>query len=137
MVAPEKKLREVLFSLHPLSYRIKKKGLDKESMNKKLFTSVLTQLKKIEDRRDFMSDEIGIDMTAYEDQFFNVIEDLMKMSFNKSQLGLIQMYLYQLSPDKSWDGTITVEVAKSKEEKVVNFKTPLDVWKVIQQYKDE
>ena len=34
MVAPEKKLREVLFSLHPLSYRIKKKGLDKESMNK-------------------------------------------------------------------------------------------------------
>ena len=55
MVAPEKKLREVLFSLHPLSYRIKKKGLDKESMNKKLFTSVLTQLKKIEDRRDFMS----------------------------------------------------------------------------------
>tara|TARA_B100001057_G_scaffold444915_1_gene482228 strand:- start:197 stop:616 length:420 start_codon:yes stop_codon:yes gene_type:complete len=137
MVAPEKKLREVLFSLHPLSYRIKKKGLDKESMNKKLFTSVLTQLKKIEDRRDFMSDEIGIDMTAYEDQFFNVIEDLMKMSFNKSQMGLIQMYLYQLSPDKSWDGTITVEVAKSKEEKRVNFKTPLDVWKVIQQYKDE
>ena len=137
MVAPEKKLREVLFSLHPLSYRIKKKGLDKESMNKKLFTSVLTQLKKIEDRRDFMSEEIGIDMTTYEDQFFSVIENLMKMSFNKSQLGLIQMYLYQLAPDKSWDGTITVEVANSKEEKVVNFKTPLDVWKVIQQYKDE
>jgi len=137
MVAPEKKLREVLFSLHPLSYRIKKKGLDKESMNKKLFTSVLTQLKKIEDRRDFMSEEIGIDMTTYEDQFFSVIENLMKMSFNKSQLGLIQMYLYQLSPDKSWDGKITVEVAKTKEEKVVNFKTPLDVWKVIQQYKDE
>ena len=76
-------------------------------------------------------------MTTYEDQFFSVIENLMKMSFNKSQLGLIQMYLYQLSPDKSWDGKITVEVAKTKEEKVVNFKTPLDVWKVIQQYKDE
>jgi len=134
MVKPIKKIREVLFSLHPLSYRIKTKGLDKESMNKKLFTGVIKQLKKIEDRRDFMAEEIGMDMTTYEDQFFNVIEDLMKMSFNKTQLGLIQMYLYTLSPDKTWDGTIVVEVGESKEEKVVNFKTPEDVWKVVTEF---
>ena len=131
MVKPIKKIREVLFSLHPLSYRIRTKGLDKESMNKKLFTGVISQLKKIEDRRDFMAEEIGMDMTTYEDQFFNVIEDLMKMSFNKTQLGLIQTYLYTLSPDKSWDGTIVVEVGESKKEKVVKFKTPEDVWKVV------
>ena len=134
MVSPNKKIREVLFSLHPLSYRIKKKGLDKESMNKKLFTGVIKQLKQIEDRRDFMAEEIGMDMTTYEDQFFNVIEDLMKMSFNKSQLGLIQLYLYTLSPDKEWDGTITVEVGESKEEKVVNFRTPEEVWKVVTEF---
>ena len=136
MVEPIQKIREVLFSLHPLSYRIKTKGLDKESMNKKLFTGVIKQLKKIEDRRDFMADEIGMDMTAYEDQFFNVIEDLMKMSFNKTQLRLIQMYLYTLSPDKTWDGTIVVEVGESKEEKVVNFKTPEDVWKVVTEFSE-
>ena len=134
MVSPNKKIREVLFSLHPLSYRIKKKGLDKESMNKKLFTGIITQLKKIEDRRDFMAEEIGMDMITYEDQFFNVIEDLMKMSFNKSQLGLIQLYLYTLSPDKEWDGTIVVEVGESKEEKVVKFKTPEEVWKVVTEF---
>lgn len=134
MVKPIKKIREVLFSLHPLSYRIRTKGLDRESMNKKLFTGVIKQLKKIEDRRDFLAEEIGMDMTTYEDQFFNVIEDLMKMSFNKTQLGLIQMYLYTLSPDKTWDGTIVVEVGESKEEKVVNFKTPEDVWKVVTEF---
>ena len=73
MVKPIKKIREVLFSLHPLSYRIRTKGLDRESMNKKLFTGVIKQLKKIEDRRDFLAEEIGMDMTTYEDQFFNVI----------------------------------------------------------------
>ena len=73
-------------------------------------------------------------MTTYEDQFFEVIENLMKMSFTKHQLGLIQMYLYTLSPDKTWDGTIVV--GKDKEEKVVNFKTPDDVWKVITQFSD-
>ena len=134
MVKPIKKIRDVLFSLHPLSYRIRTKGLDRASMNKKLFTGVIKQWGKIEDRRDFLADEIGMDMTAYEDQFFNVIEDLMKMSFNKTQLGLIQMYRYTLSPDKTWDGTIVVEVGESKEEKVVNFKTPEDVWKVVTEF---
>tara|TARA_B100000085_G_scaffold285632_1_gene322620 strand:- start:3960 stop:4364 length:405 start_codon:yes stop_codon:yes gene_type:complete len=131
---PRKKLREVLFSIHPLSYRIRQLGLDKETMNKKLFVEILKQLRKIEDRRDFMAEEIGMDMTTYEDQFFRVIEDLMKMCFNKEQLALIQMYLYQLVPDKEWDGTITVSNNKSKKDEVVPFKTPNDVWNVINKF---
>ena len=131
---PRKKLREVLFSIHPLSYRIRQLGLDKETMNKKLFVEILKQLRKIEDRRDFMAEEIGMDMTTYEDQFFRVIEDLMKMCFNKEQLALIQMYLYQLVPDKEWDGTITVSNNKSKKEETVTFKTPNDVWNVINKF---
>ena len=103
-------------------------------MNKKLFVEILKQLRKIEDRRDFMAEEIGMDMTTYEDQFFRVIEDLMKMCFNKEQLALIQMYLYQLVPDKEWDGTITVSNNKSKKDEVVPFKTPNDVWNVINKF---
>ena len=132
MIDPKKRIRQTLHSIHPLSYRIKIKDLDKESMNKKLFVGVIEQLRKIEDRRDFMADEIGMDMTAYEDQFFRVIEDLMKMHFNKEQLALIQMYLYQLIPDKEWDGTITVE--KNKQEEIVPFKEPSDVWDVIKKF---
>lgn len=132
MIDPKKKIRQTLFSIHPLSYRIKIKSLDNKSMDKKLFIKVLSQLRKIEDRRDFMAEEIGMDMTLYEEQFFNVIENLMKMHFGKQQLALIQMYLYQLVPDKQWDGTITIE--KDKKEKVVNFKTPEDVWKIISSY---
>lgn len=137
MVTPNKKIREVLFSLHPISYRIRTKGLDKQAMDKKLFIEIVAQLKKIDERRDFMHEEIGMDMTQYEDQFFAVIENLMKMTFNKQQLGLIQTYLYTLLPDKSWDGKITVEVGANKEEKVLNFKTAEDVWTVIQRFKDK
>jgi len=137
MVTPNKKIREVLFSLHPISYRIRTKGLDKKAMDKKLFIEIVAQLKKIDERRDFMHEEIGMDMTQYEDQFFAVIENLMKMCFNKQQLGLIQTYLYTLSPDKTWDGKITVEVGANKEEKVLNFKTAEDVWTVIQRFKDK
>ncbi len=131
---PKKKLRQVLHSIHPLSYRIKLKTVDKSTMEKKLFIEIISQLRKIEDRRDFMSTEIGMDMTTYEDDFFAVIENLMKMHFNKEQLALIQMYLYQLVPDKDWDGTITIE--HKKKEKIVPFKQPIDVWDVISKYSD-
>lgn len=94
------------------------------------FVKVINNLKKIDERRDFLVEEIGMDVTAYEDQFFNVIEDLFKMVFTKEQLALIQMYLYQLVPDKDWDGTITIETT-GKGEKVVDFKTAQDVWNVI------
>ena len=56
------------------------------------------------------------------------------MHFKKEQLALIQMYLYQLVPDKEWDGTITIE--QNKEEEVVPFKTPDDVWNVIKKFQD-
>ena len=129
MIEPRKKVRQVLFSIHPLSYRIKEKSPSNEHMNKKIFIEVLQQLRTIEERRDFMEEEIGMDMTQYEDQFFSVIENLFKLAFNKHQLGLIQLYLYQSVPDKEWDGTITIELGK--EEKVVDFKTPEDVWNVV------
>tara|TARA_A100001201_G_scaffold31913_2_gene34371 strand:- start:55 stop:453 length:399 start_codon:yes stop_codon:yes gene_type:complete len=132
MTAPIKRLRQTLHSIHPLSYRIKSLTPSKEFMDKKLFIEVIKQLRKIEERRDFMAEEIGMDMTSYEDQFFNVIENLMKMHFNKQQLALIQTYLYQLVPDKEWDGKITLE--KGKKETVYNFKTPEEVWNVIQTF---
>jgi len=137
MIDPKKKIRQVLFSIHPVSYRIIKRTPDSDIVNKKLFIEAIEQLKKIEDRRSFMEEEIGMDMTAYEDSFFRVIENLMKIAFNKQQLDLIRLYLYDLLPDKSWDGTITIEETHSSGKlvtKTVNFKSASDVWNVIKKY---
>lgn len=125
-------IRKVLKSRLDVSYRIKLKQPDKEIMKKKIFIEILNELKKIEERKDFLAEEIGMDMTMYEDQFFNVIENLFKLAFNKSQLGLIQMYLYQLVPDKNWDGKITIE--HEKTEKIVPFKSADEVWDVIKKF---
>lgn len=132
MKDPKKVVRQILHSIYPLGYRISIKEPSRENMDKKLFIEVLNQMRQIEERRDFMESEIGMDMTQYEDQFFAVIENLMKMHFSKPQLALIQMYLYQLVPDEEWDGTITVEVGKKEE--IVPFKKPEDVWNVITKF---
>lgn len=125
-------IRSVLKSIHPSSYRIKEvkfNNSNKKKMNKKTFIEVVKQLKQIEDRRDFMETELGLDMTTYEDKFFNIIESLFKLVFSKGQLALVQMYLYQLAPDNEWNGKITIEI--DKKEKEVDFKTPEQVWEVL------
>jgi len=117
MIDPIKKLRETLFSIHKLSYRIKVTEPPKDLMDKKLFIEIIDTLKKIEDRKDFLQDEIGMDMTVYEDHFFLVIENLIKLHFNQEQQALIRLYLYELRVEEDWDGTITIE--QDNNEKIV------------------
>ncbi len=135
MLLYREKIREILNSRHKLEFHINHKPLDKDTMNKKIFVETLEVLKNIEDRRDFMEDELGLDMTTYEDKFMQVIENLFRLAFNDSQVALIKLYLYELVPDKEWDGTITVE--EKEKEKQVKFKTPTDVWKVLKKLEDK
>ena len=56
--------------------------------------------------------------------------EIVTDSFNKAQQALIQTYLYNLLPDPDWDGTVTVEVGKTVTQ--MPFKTPEEVWEVLQ-----
>ena len=133
-VHPDKKVREVLFSMFPLSYRIKKVNIPTDIMERRLFLDSIKVLLEIEDRKDFMLSEIGIDITAYEDMFFRVIENLFKLAFSTTQTSLIQDYIYSLKPDKQWDGYVNIKL-DGKEEQLVDIKTPEKLWRLLQKVK--
>jgi len=132
---PKELLRRILKQQLPLKYRIKEIPRNKEAMNKELFVEVLKLLKEINDRTDFVASEIGMDITAYDDKFFRVIENLMRMTFNKEQVFLIELYLNEIpyTNEEEWDGLISVTVGK-KEQKIA-FRTPEDVWDALQKFK--
>jgi len=133
MIKPNKNIREVLFSIIPASYRIKKVPMSTELSDRKLFVETIKVLKKIEDRKDFMLSEIGMDVTAYEDMFFRVIENLFKIAFSKQQTQLIQDYLYDLSPDREWHGYVKIKI-DNKEERMFDIKTPEKLWSVLKNF---
>jgi len=101
----------------------------REVIEKKLFIENIILLREIEDRRDFMEEEIGVDMSTYEDKFLQVIENLFKIHFNKEQFALIQYYLYQVPTIVDWDGKL--DLSDGKEMITVDFETPEQVWNVI------
>jgi len=129
----KKEIKKILKNTLNLRFNIKALRPDPEQIQRSLFIDVLKNMNEIQDRSQFLQQEMGIDTIGFEDRYFRVIENLFKLHFNQEQLSLIQLYLYELSPDKSWDGTIELQV--KEETKVVNFKSPQEVWEVINLFK--
>lgn len=128
-----KELRQAISSYLKVSVRISQKQLSADLMEKKLFIDSIQLLREIEDRKDFMESEIGVDMSVYEEKFLQVIENLFRIHYSKEQLALIQFYLYQIPLIQDYDGKI--DLADGKEVITVEFETPEDVYKIINSIK--
>lgn len=102
-------------------------------MHKETFIKVIERLQEIEKRTEFLYEEVGIDLTSYEEDFFHIIEDLLGLLFNKQQITLIQTYLYQLSSKEVSDGVIIIK--KGDKEQEYAFDTPESVWELVMSFK--
>jgi len=129
----KKVIRQAISNYLKVNIRISEKELERDVMEKKLFIESILILREIEDRRDFMEEELGVDMTVYEEKFLQVIENLFKLHFNKEQLALIQYYIYQVPTLDNWDGKI--DLSDGKNMITVDFETPEQVWNVISSLK--
>jgi len=125
----KKEIKEVISNFLQTSVRIQEKGITGNSMEKKLFIDSILLLREIEDRKDFMESELGVDMSVYEEKFLQVIENLFRINYNKEQLDLIQYYLYQIPLVDEYDGKI--DLSDGKNVVTVKFETPEDVYNVV------
>jgi hypothetical protein len=125
----KKELRKGINNYLRGNVTIKERDMARDIIEKKLFIESIILLREIEDRRDFMEEEIGVDMSIYEEKFLQVIENLFKAHFSKEQFALIQYYLYQVPTLADWDGKI--DLSDGKDTITVDFETPEQVWNVI------
>ena len=130
----KKELRKTLNSYLKGNIQIRERDMARDVMEKKLFIESIVLLREIEDRRDFLEEEIGMDMSLYEEKFLQIIENLLKVHFNKEQFALIQYYIYQVPAIVDWDGLI--DLSDGKEMITVRFETPEEVWNVINSLKE-
>ena len=129
----KKAIREIVDNFLQTKVRISEKNIPSDVMEKKLFVESILLLKEIDDRRDFMESELGVDMSIYEEKFLQIIENLFKIHYSKEQLALIQFYLYQVPLIENYDGKIDLE--DGKDVITVQFETPEDVYKIVNSLK--
>ena len=124
------KVKKVLYNLYSVPFSLKQTELDNSNLNLNLFLEVISSLQAIEQRRMYLAESVGIDITGLEDVYFQVIENLLNLTFNKDQLTLLHKYLYELSTDNEWDGYVQLKVGKTNKK--VLIKTPRQLWDTLQ-----
>lgn len=123
-------IKKTLYNLYSVPFSLKQTELDNSNLNLNLFLEVISSLQAIEQRRMYLAESVGIDITGLEDVYFQVIENLLNLTFNKDQLTLLHKYLYELSTDNEWDGYVQLKVGKTNKK--VLIKTPRQLWDTLQ-----
>lgn len=129
----KKILRQVINNSLKVNVRITERAMAKEVMDKKLFVESILLLKEIEDRRDFMEEELGVDMSIYEEKFLFIIENLFRLHFSNEQVALIQYYIYEVPQLEDWNGKL--EIPNGKQSVIVALESPEDLWSVVNSIK--
>lgn len=122
-------IKQVVSNFLQTNVRVSQKQPPKDDMEKKLFIDSILLLREIEDRKDFMESELGVDMSVYEEKFLQVIENLFRINYNKEQMDIIQYYLYKIPFVDDYDGKI--DLSDGKNIVTVKFETPEDVFHVV------
>lgn len=124
-----REVRKLIIAAMGGKVTVRKKELGREVLEKKLFIQCIDLLRQIEDESAFAVEELGIDLTSYEEKFLIVINNLFSLHFNKEQHSLIMYYVYQIPSNEEFNGTVEIEVQNQKVELPLN--TPEDLWKAV------
>ena len=123
-------IEEKLATKLGVSFTVSQRQLEGYELDRRLFIQSIELLVEIDDRQQFMMEELGIDMVSYEDKFFRVIENLFSLTFSPEQLRFIEKFVYD-QPKKDTKRLVTLHL-DGKEERKMPFNTPDDLWEIIQ-----
>ena len=122
----QKSIEEILGTESGLSKK-RPSVLDKKREH---FNVILNGLAHINARSLGLKHDYRVDFIEYDDIFFNVIESLLKLYFNKDQRALINWWLY----DKFLQNGDVLILNDSQEGNEIPTETPDDIWELIQRY---
>lgn len=108
---------------------LRKVKKSKEDHKKILFSKILDNIFLVEDRAIRADQELSLDMTSYDTPFFNIIEDLLALHFNKEQVNLINFYMYDRFET---DGGV-LELM-DEEGNIVPLNNSNDLWELLKKF---
>ena len=112
----------------PASLRRVKKV--KENHQKNVFIKVIEHLMFCEARGLELAGEFDLPMKEYELPFYEIIDSLLELQFNPSQISFINFFIYE-----RLKGDEVIMDYIDEQGNVIPMSTPEDLWNIIQKYK--
>jgi hypothetical protein len=107
-----------------LSLRRKKKN--ENDLNRELFEKTINALERANIRTAIVGTEFSIDLSNYDELFYDIIDNLVKMNFGKEASELIFFYVYErLNPDG------TINELRDQNDVPIILNNPTELWDLV------
>mgnify|MGYP003140923112 FL=1 len=120
-------LKQSLDQLLQADTSIKRKNKKSYDQKRDLFINVINQFEAAITKSYLLEKDFKIDMSKYEENFYQIIDSLILLSFGKDVYELLSFYFYErFNPDGSENGLIIEETGEE-----VFIKDALELWGLI------
>jgi hypothetical protein len=110
---------------------LKRKKKSEHDLNRELFEKIIIALERANIRTALVGTEFDIDLSKYDETFYEVIDNLMIMQFGKQASEVIFFYVYErMNPDG------TINELRDLNDIPIILNSPTDLWDLINVIKD-
>ena len=105
---------------------LKRKKKSEHDFNRELFEKIIIALEKNNVRTAIIGAEFDLDLSKYDESFYEIIDNLMIMQFGKQAAEVIFFYVYErLNPDGS------INELRDANDNPVVLNTPTELWDLV------
>jgi len=126
-------LKQSLDQLLQANTAIKRKNKKSYDQKRDLFINIINQFEAAITNSYLLEKDHKIDMSKYEESFYQIIDSLILLSFGKDIYEILQFYFYErFNPDGSENGLI---IEETKEE--IFLRNASELWDMILRVKPD
>jgi hypothetical protein len=125
-----KKIQKSINDILGIKSGLVKKRPSVKAKRRELFNIVLTGLAHVNSRSLGLKHDYSVDFIEYDESFFNVIEALLDLQFNKQQKSIIEWFLY----DKFLPTGEVLILTDTNTGIEIPTETANDIWDLVQKY---
>jgi len=119
-------VKQTLETMIGTDLSLKRKKKSENDLNKELFEKAILALERTNVRAAIVGSEFDLDLSKYEEPFYEAIDNLMIMHFGKQAAEVIFFYVYErINPD----GSINELIDTNDNPIILN--NPSELWDLI------
>ena len=119
-------VKQTLETMIGTDLSLKRKKKSKHDLNKDMFEKIVIALEKANVRTAIVGSEFDLDLSKYDESFYEVIDNLIMMQFGKQAAEIIFFYVYErMNPDGS------INELRDQNDVPIILNNPTDLWELI------
>jgi hypothetical protein len=119
-------VKQTLETMIGTDLSLKRKKKSENDINRDMFEKIIIALEKANIRTSIVGAEFDLDLSKYDESFYEVIDNLIMMQFGKQASEVIFFYVYErMNPDGS------VNELRDINDNPVILNNPTDLWELV------